>query len=67
MEGLMNEEAHKKHLDESHERAIRRAMFDATDDLIRRRKAREAENQRAIEARFERLEKRLENLELTKK
>ena len=63
----MNENIRKKFHDESHERAVRQAMFEATDDLIRRRKAKEAENQRSIEARFERLEKRLENLELAKK
>ena len=63
----MNEDMRKKFHDESHERAVRQAMFDATDDLIRRRKAREAEKQRSTEARFEQLEKRLENLELAKK
>ena len=63
----MNDDIRKKFHDESHDRAVRQAMFDATDDLIRRRKEREAENQHSIEARFERLEKRLESLELAKK
>ena len=70
----MNESIRKKFHDESHERAVRQAMFDATDDLIRRRKEREADGgtrstatPRSIEERFEQLEKRLERLELSKK
>jgi len=50
----MNEDARRKHLDESHERAIHRAMFDATNDLIRRRKEKN-------------IEKQLENLEFARK
>lgn len=60
---MNNEEARKKHLDESHERAVRQAMFDATDDLRRRRKEKETEERRSIEDRFQQIEKRLENLE----
>ena len=63
----MNEDLRKKHLDESHERAIRQVMFNATDDLIRRRKEKEAEKQRSTETRFEQIEKRLESLELAGK
>ena len=63
----MNDDIRKKFHDESHERAVRQAMFDATDDLIRRRKERAVEPQLSIEARFERLEKRLESLELAQK
>ncbi len=60
----MNADARRKHLDESHERAVQRAMFAATDDMIRRRKERESQ---AIQDRFERIERRLEELELAKK
>ncbi len=63
----MNDAAREKHLNESHERMVRQAMFSATEDLIRRRKEKEKEEKRAIEARFERIEKRLDNLELTQK
>ena len=63
----MNEEVRKKHLDESHERAVRQAMFDATDDLIRRRKEKEVEKQYSFETRFEPGEKRIESLEFAKK
>lgn len=62
----MSEDARKKHLDESHERAVRQAMFSATDDLIRRRKEKEAEEKRAIEARLESIEQRLKQLESAK-
>ena len=67
MERLMNEEVRKKHLDESHERAVRQAMFDATDDLIRRRKNEELEKQYSVETQFESVKKRLENLGGVKK
>lgn len=63
----MNEDARKKHLDESHERMVHQAMFAATDDLLRRRKEKEAEEKRAIEARLESIEKRLNQLEEAKK
>jgi len=63
----MNEEVRKKHLDESHERAVRQAMFDATDDLLRRRKEKEVEKQYSVETQFESAKKRLENLGFAKK
>ncbi len=64
----MNDEARKKHLDESHERAVRRAMFAATDDLIRRRKANDCDEigRQAIQDRFEEIEQRLRQLESAK-
>lgn len=59
----MSDDIHKKFLDESHERAIRTAMAAATDDLAARRSEREQTEKAAIDSRFERIEKRLEQLE----
>jgi len=67
MEGLMNEDVRRKHFEESHERAVRQAMFDATDDLIRRRKEKGIEKQSSFETRLVQNEKQLENLELVRK
>jgi len=61
----MSEDLHKKHLDESHERAIRQAMYDATDDLICRRTSRQ-EKKEHLETRLERIEQRLDVLELNR-
>ncbi|MDR1963305.1 MAG: hypothetical protein LBQ50_05965 [Planctomycetaceae bacterium] len=62
----MNDNLRKKFLDESHERAVRQAMSDATDDLIRRRKETEKQEKQTIESRIEKIEKRLELLESAK-
>jgi hypothetical protein len=62
----MNNDLRKKIFDESHDRAVLQAMSEATDDLFRRRRERQAEKKDTIETRPERIEKRLESLELKK-
>lgn len=63
----MNEDERKKRLDESHERAVRQAMFSASDDLIRRHNEKPSEENKTIEARLENIEQRLNQLESTGK
>ena len=55
---------HKTFLDESHERAVLRAMSEATDDLLRRRGEQPRAEKEGIEVRLEQIEKRLALLEL---
>lgn len=60
---LMSEDIRKKFLDESHERAIRRAISAATDDLVRHSKDRRMPVKDEIESRLENIEQRLSQLE----
>ena len=59
----MSSDIHKTFLDESHERAVLRAMSEATDDLLRRRGEQSRVEKETVEVRLERIEKRLELLE----
>lgn len=63
----MSDEKRNSFLDESHERAVRRAMSAATNDLARRSQDRKAQEKDEIEARFENIEQRLRELESSKK
>ncbi|MCL2005007.1 MAG: hypothetical protein FWG73_02475 [Planctomycetaceae bacterium] len=55
---------HKTFLDESHERAVLRAMSEATNDLLRRRGEQSRVENETVEVRLEQIEKRLALLEL---
>ena len=60
----MSSDINKTFLDESHDRAVLRAMSEATDDLLRRRVEQPRAEKESTEVRLERIEKRLELLEL---
>gem|GEM_PF-6445472 len=60
----MSNDMHKTFLDESHERAVLRAMSEATNDLLRRRGEQSRVENETVEVRLEQIEKRLALLEL---
>ena len=60
----MSSDINKTFLDESHDRAVLRAMSEATDDLLRRRVEQPHAEKESTEVRLKRIEKRLELLEL---
>ena len=60
----LSSDTRRKFLEEAHEQAVFRAMTEATDEMFRRRNEQPRSESDPLEVRLERIEKRLELLEI---